>query len=80
MAVYPFFVDTIYVIGPTVVETVNTRARYLETVEQAKDAAVDYYTFVRSAYLQRRAALVEDRATTERPAHDEEDLYFPGEE
>ena len=80
MAVYPFFVDTIYTIGPTVVETVNTRARYLETVEQAKDAAVDYYTFVRSAYLQRRAALVEDRTITESPPHDEEDLYFPEDE
>lgn len=80
MAVYPFFVDTIYSIGPTVVETVNTRARYLETVEQAKEASIDYYTFVRSAYLQRREALVNDEEITETPAHDDDELYFPEDE
>lgn len=80
MAVYPLFVDTIYTIGPNVVDAVNTRARFLDEVEQAKDAAVDYYTFVRSAYLQRRAALVEDRETTESTLEDEEDLYFPEDE
>lgn len=83
MAVYPFFLDTIYTIGPTVVDTVNTRAQYLDEVDQAKEAAIDYYTFVRSAYLQRRAALVDDRAPAETETEvekpNEDDLYFPEE-
>lgn len=80
--VWPFFVPWYASTGPSVVEIVNNRARYLEEIADLRASSVDYYASVRDAYLQRRSALVEDRvgATEEkRHAPDEEDLYFPGE-
>lgn len=66
MTVYPFFVDTWILAGAQAgaraIDTVNTRSLILKEVRDAKEAALDYYVFVRSAYLQRRRALVADRA------------------
>jgi len=39
---------------------VNTRANLLDTSKLIEDAALDHYTFVRDAYLQRRRSLVYD--------------------
>ena len=60
-SVTSYFVGQYILIGARVVDTVNTRALVLEQVRQAKQASVDYYTFLRNAYFQRRAALVSDR-------------------
>jgi len=75
LAVTPFFVDWYYLLGARVVDTVNTRAIYLDPIRQAKEASFDYYAFVRSAYLQRRQALVSDFATPS--AESNEELYHP---
>lgn len=75
LAVTPFFIPWYYSLGARTLEIVNFRAGILEEVDQAKAASVDYYTFIRSIYLQRRAALVDDQATMS--AQSEADLYHP---
>jgi phospholipid-binding lipoprotein MlaA len=61
-------------VGLKGLELLNLRAIYLEELEASKNDAFDYYTFVRSAYLQNRRAKVLDQ--TDIPANDEDDLYF----
>jgi phospholipid-binding lipoprotein MlaA len=53
--------------GASVINIINQRSRLLDTVENAKEASLDYYTFVRNAYVQRRWKLIHDQAppTTE---------------
>ncbi len=63
-SVWPFFVNQYILLGARVVDSVNTRAQLLEEIKNAKEASVDYYTFVRDAYFQRRSALVSDNAET----------------
>jgi phospholipid-binding lipoprotein MlaA len=60
-----------------VIEAVNTRAAYLVEVREAKEASLDYYAFVRSAYLQNRRNLVLNRAAdAQEPAEgNDDDLY-----
>jgi len=78
-AITPFFIDGWILVGARVVDVVNTRAQFLKAVEEAKAASLDYYTFVRNAYLQRREALIQDR--TEHvspegvPSYENEELY-----
>jgi phospholipid-binding lipoprotein MlaA len=60
------------VFGLSVVRVVNTRAQYLEEIDQARRDAVDYYVFVRDAYLSSRERDVRDGAAA--PAADD-DLY-----
>ena len=78
-AITPFFVDGWILVGARVVDVVNTRAQFLEAVAEARATSLDYYVFVRNAYLQRRQALIEDRAqrqTPERtPPYEDEELY-----
>lgn len=68
-----FFIDWYYLAGARVIETVNARALALEDIDLARDASFDFYTAVRTAYLERRRALIEG---DKRPAQEEE-LYFP---
>jgi phospholipid-binding lipoprotein MlaA len=78
-AITPFFIDGWILVGARVVDVINTRAQFLKAVEEAKAASLDYYTFVRNAYLQRREALIQDR--TEHvspegvPSYENEELY-----
>ena len=44
------------------VSVVNTRASLLEAVESGKEASLDYYLFMQSAYEQYRRGVVEDRS------------------
>lgn len=75
LAVTPFFVDWYYSLAARTVELVNFRASILDQVKQAKEASFDYYSFVRNAYLQRRAGLVHDQAPMSES--DQTDLYHP---
>jgi len=72
-SVTPFFVDQFILMGARVVDAVNERSRYIEEVRDAKEAAFDYYSFVRNAYYQRRKALVADERGVE--GTDTTDLY-----
>ncbi len=78
-AITPFFVDAFILVGARLVDIVNTRAAFLEEVSEARATSLDFYVFVRNAYLQRRQAQVEDRAertAPERtPTYDDSELY-----
>ena len=45
------------------IDAVQTRADLLDAVDAAKDASVDYYLFIQSAYYQHRNNVINDRAT-----------------
>lgn len=53
------------IIGTTVLDAVNTRASLLDAVESAKEASLDYYLFVQSAYHQRRQNLITGESAPE---------------
>ena len=74
-SITPFFVDSYILLAARTVDIVNTRAQYLDTIAKAKESSFDYYTFVRNAYLQRRAGLVIDQAPPSE--QNQEDLYHP---
>ena len=64
-----------YLLAARTVDLVNTRAIYADAIQKAQDSSLDYYTFVRNAYLQRRASLVNDQAAATEAT--QEDLYHP---
>lgn len=76
----PFFYLRPGWIGVTAggVELINTRAQYLEIVRDFREGAVDYYVFVRDAYMQTRRSDVRDEVAP--AAEDTEDLYYPDED
>jgi phospholipid-binding lipoprotein MlaA len=74
-----YFVVIYASMGAATVDIVNDRARALEAVRAEREAAFDFYTAVRSAYLQFRENQVRDRADPG-DAEDEEDLYYFDEE
>ncbi len=73
LRVYSYFAPIYVSLGVNAVDVINLRALYLQEVADAKEAAVDYYAFVRDAYTQRRARLVSDSAAMSK--EEEEDLY-----
>lgn len=75
VSVLPWFVRWWILSTGKVAETINARALVLQQVEEAKRASFDYYVFVRDAYLQRRNALMNDRAVGTNI--DQEELYHP---
>ena len=52
---------------------------FLDEVSEARAGSLDFYTFVRNAYLQRRRAEVNDRADETQPertpSYDDSELY-----
>lgn len=75
MSIMPFFLESYVTIGARVIETVNARSLVREEVENARGAALDFYVFVRSAYLQRREALIRDQK--EASSDTDDSIYFP---
>lgn len=59
--------------GVAAIAVVNRRAALLDEVERAKEASLDFYTFVRNAYVQRRYRLVHDQQPL--GGEEQEDLY-----
>jgi len=74
LAVYPIFLGFEYTVPARVIDTVNWRAGVLEAVKNAKEASVDYYVFMRDAYLQRRQVLIEDGVDA--PEARDQELYY----
>jgi len=74
LAIAGLFVSSYVLLGPRLVDIINTRSLFLDEVRKAKEGSLDYYVFVRNAYMQHRKALIED--TTEVPHENEEDLYY----
>jgi phospholipid-binding lipoprotein MlaA len=73
-AVTPWFVDTWILVAARTFDAVDERSLYLQEVRDAKASALDYYAFVRNAYLQRRNAQLRDSAIN---VDNEEELYHP---
>jgi phospholipid-binding lipoprotein MlaA len=72
LRVYPWFLS-FYVTGSaTIVKSINLRSLYLKEVASGRESALDYYVFVRDAYLQRRRALINDTIDV---ADKEEEFY-----
>jgi phospholipid-binding lipoprotein MlaA len=67
LSVVPLFVNGWAPFGAGVLNSVNTRAQFLQQIRDAKEASLDYYVFVRNAYLQRRRAQIEDRVLDDQP-------------
>jgi phospholipid-binding lipoprotein MlaA len=63
----------------TAVDVVNRRSLLLEEIREEREAAFDFYVFVRNAYIQNRARRVADEAE-KAPDSEEEDLYYLDEE
>ena len=61
LSVTPLFLSSFWWTGAGVLNIVNARAQIIDQVQNAKDASLDYYVFVRNAYSQRRVALVNDQ-------------------
>lgn len=73
LGIYTFFIIPYVTFGTSTIRVLNDRAAILDEVRNAKKASVDYYVFVRNAYLQRRNTLIEDGV--EMTKEEEEDLY-----
>lgn len=63
-----FFNGTATQVGLTTLQIINTRAGLLGATRVIDDIALDKYTFVRDAYLQRRRSLVFDGDVPQTPA------------
>lgn len=80
--VYPWFIPWYASSATGSLEVINTRARYIEDIQDLRSSSLDYYVSVRDAYMQRREALIEDRVGAsgeKKHLESEDDLYFPGE-
>jgi phospholipid-binding lipoprotein MlaA len=65
--------------GAFALDTINTRANLLEAEKVLDEAALDPYSFLRDAYLQRRERLVYDGNPPQKKLEDEDDLEESGE-
>lgn len=73
LAIYPWFVTIPGVTtAAAAVDVVNRRARLLDQVSEAKAASIDYYSFARDAFIQRREALVRGEPLS---AEQQDELY-----
>lgn len=74
LAVYPWLISVPGItVGASAIDVVNRRSRVLTLVDDAKAASIDYYTFVRNAYIQRRWREIQRMAPP--GSEQEEDLY-----
>jgi phospholipid-binding lipoprotein MlaA len=58
---YPYFIAWYISAAITATNVVNTRARYIEEIDENRKTALDYYSFQRNAYVSYRENLVKDR-------------------
>jgi len=66
---YPYFVAWYVSAAIMATNAVNTRARYIEEIDENRRTALDYYSFQRNACVSYRENLVNDRETDdEQPA------------
>jgi phospholipid-binding lipoprotein MlaA len=73
-APYSYFIPFWASVAVTGTRLINTRAYYLEEIDQSRRDAFDYYLFVRDAYLQNRRSKLNDSEETE--SEEEDDLYY----
>jgi len=71
--VYPWFVPIYVSPAIGVGERLNLRSLYLDTIAAERKAALDYYVFIRNAYLRYRENQIRDQEEDEA---DDDDLYY----
>ncbi len=59
-------------IGVSVIQVVDTRSSLQQAIEAAKEASVDYYSFVKNAHHQRRQGIIYDGFPPEEEWEDED--------
>ena len=81
--VVTLFVDAYVLFGVNAVEIVNARSLVIDEVRTAKEAALDYYVFVRNAYLQialkepERVKLIDTSGPVERTQERVREIIVP---
>ncbi len=78
LSVWPFVVSTYVSTAVTTVNVVNARSLVLKQVADAKKASLDFYVFVRNAYIQRRNAMINDNKGP--TGAQQNDLYYTDDE
>ncbi len=80
---YGYFVPIYVTVAARATDLLNTRAIFIEEIAQSREEAFDFYVFVRSAYLQNRAARLSGTLTGRArqgvvtpSTESEEDLYY----
>jgi phospholipid-binding lipoprotein MlaA len=79
----PTWMLSFWVTGPArILQIVNARAAFLETVDENRAAAFDYYVFTRDAFLSYREGRLRtgDASATPQATEADKDLYFPDDE
>jgi len=71
---YPYFIAWYVSAALTTTNLLNTRARYIEEIDENRKTALDYYSFQRNAYVSYRESLVRDREEGAKTPTD--DLYY----
>jgi phospholipid-binding lipoprotein MlaA len=72
--VHPYFVAWYVSAAITATSVVNTRAHYLDEIDENRRTALDFYSFTRNAYVSYRENLVNDREDDESDPAD--NLYY----
>jgi phospholipid-binding lipoprotein MlaA len=72
--VHPYFLVWYISAAITTTNLINTRARYIEEIDENRASALDFYAFQRNAYMALRENLVNDYEPTADPQDD--DLYY----
>jgi phospholipid-binding lipoprotein MlaA len=75
---YRYFVAWYVSAAITATNIVNTRARYIEEIDENQRTALDFYSFQRNAYVSYRENLVNDEETDDEQPTD--GLYYFGDE
>lgn len=57
------------------VDLLNTRAELIDEIDEAREASLDYYVFMRNAYVQHRSARVRGESEQTSPGEVQDDLY-----
>jgi phospholipid-binding lipoprotein MlaA len=75
---YTYFVPFPYAtVLASAIDILNWRSRRLDDIENAREAALDFYVFQRNAYIQYRWKLINDDSRSS-SMYQEEDLYDEG--
>ncbi len=70
-----YFIDGFITLGSAAFDMLNARSMVLKEVRDSRTAALDFYVFVRNAYLQNRDAKVHDHEETTGETTD--NIYYP---
>jgi phospholipid-binding lipoprotein MlaA len=73
---YPYFIAWYISAAITATNVVNTRARYIEEIDENRRTALDFYAFQRNAYVSYRENLVNDREEDEEESPTDGIYYF----